>query len=258
MTAGRPRHAQPGTLYVLAQELYWDLRRLAEGKTRLWFDKRQYERLKAEPIDEPIQFSPQEEARLRGIVEKEVQNGRTKSWQKADRLVALKRSESVGIRNYLAIDEAMKRIKVPGQLDVFAVLMAPDTTADQIRKICKGAFMNRTLVLGAETKEVEMPAWPIVLGSLLPGYLSQHAEAFVAAKRDPRFPCCDVSRRPTNRWKQLWFLARALAGAVCGVRTRTAINLVGSTRPEELFDYSRHAKAKRKPHKRQNNELTRS
>ena len=130
-------------------------------------------------------------------------------------------------------------------------LLAPDTTPEEIRALCQDAFMTRIITVGSETREVEeYPAWPIAVGSVVPGYLSKYAEEFVAAKRDPRFPRCDVSRRPTNLCKQLWFLARALAGAVLGIKTRTAINLVGSTRPEGIFDYSRQAKPKRKPSKR--------
>ena len=247
MTAGRPRQVEPRTLYFLAQELYWGFKGLAEGTIRLRFDQREYARLKAEPINAPIQFSRQEEAKLRVIVEQEVRTGRTKSWQKTDRLQALKRSESVGIRNYLAQDEAMRRVKVPGEPDVLRVLMAPNTTPDQIRELCKEAFMSSTVTSESETQEVAIPAWPIALGSVLPRYLSEYAEQFTAAKHDPRFPRCDVSRRPTNRSKQFWFLARALAGAVRGIKTRTAINLVGSTRPEQVFDFSRQAKLKRNP-----------
>src|SRR5205823_14793652 len=89
-------------------------------------------------------------------------------------------------------------------------------------------------------------AWPIAVGSTFPGYLSQHAEQYVAALRDARFPRCDVSSRPSTRLKQFWFLSRALAGALFEVRTRTAINLVGSLRPEQIFRQSREAKPSRK------------
>jgi hypothetical protein len=251
MTAGRPRRVDPRKLYFLAQELYGDFTRLAEGKTRLWFDHREYARLKAEPIGEPISFSPSEEARLQETVEQEILMGRTKVWQKADRTLALRRSESVWVRNYLAQDDAMRRIKVPGQLDVLQVLMSPNTTPDQIRETCEEALMSRRVTIGLETQEVTIPAWPIALGSVLPRYLSDYAEQFTAAKGHPRFPHCNISSRPTNQSKQFWFLARALAGAVFGVKTRTAINLVGATRPEQVFDYSRDAKSKRNRSKRQ-------
>jgi len=131
---------------------------------------------------------------------------------------------------------------------VVETLLAPDTTPEEIRALCQDAFMTRIITVGSETREVEeYPAWPIAVGSVVPGYLSKYAEEFVAAKHHPRFPCCDISRRPTNQLKQLWFLSRALAGAVFDIKTRTAVNLVGSTRPEWLFEFSRAAKSKRKP-----------
>ena len=95
-------------------------------------------------------------------------------------------------------------------------------------------------------KRVEVPAWPIPPGSPFPGYLSQYAEQYAQALRDPRFPRCDVSTRPSSQLKQFWFLSRALAGALFGVSTRTAINLVGSLRPEQAFEESRGAKAARR------------
>jgi hypothetical protein len=249
MAAGRPKRVNPSALYMVAHDLYRDFRLLAEGKKRFWFDEREYERLKAEPITEPARFSPQERALLEARVEEEVRTGHFKAVDKAKRLRDLECEESRGIRDYFAKEEAVKEKRFPGEPEVLKVLLDPDTTPEQIRELCKDAFMTRMVTVGTEMHEAEVPAWPIVHGSVLPGYLSQHAEEFVAAKRDPRFPGCDVSRRPTNQLKQLWFLSRALAGAVFGVKTRTAINLVGSTRPELLFEYSRAAKPKRKPSK---------
>jgi len=74
----------------------------------------------------------------------------------------------------------------------------------------------------------------------------QYAEQYVAALNDPRFPTCDTSKRSSTRLKQLWFLSRALAGAVFGVKPRTAINLVGSMRPEQVFQEARAGKPARK------------
>jgi hypothetical protein len=92
----------------------------------------------------------------------------------------------------------------------------------------------------------DYPAWPIPAGSTLPTYLSEYAEQYIAALHDRRFPRCDTATRPTNRLKQFWFLSHALAGALYGVTTRTAMNLVGSLRPEEIFQVSRDAKPKRR------------
>ena len=205
----------------------------------------------------PIQFSAHEEARLRKIVEQEVRSGRLSEWQKADRVLNLKRRESRPVRDFLAEEEATKRIRIPGQADVFKVLLDRNTTANQIRELCKQAFMSRTVTIGAETRDVEVPAWPIVLGSVLPDTLSKYAHEYALALRDPRFPRCEISRRPSNLRKQLWFLSRALAGATCGVKTRTAINLVGSLRPEQVFEESHYAKPARKQRRPKKYNLTR-
>jgi len=95
-------------------------------------------------------------------------------------------------------------------------------------------------------REIEVPAWPIAVGSSLPTYMAQYAEQYVAALSDPRFPRASTFQRPSTRLKQFWFLSRALAGALYGVSTRTAINLVGSLRPEETAERSRFGKPERK------------
>jgi hypothetical protein len=94
---------------------------------------------------------------------------------------------------------------------------------------------------------LDLPAWPISMGSVLPMYLTKHAVEFIAAKKDRRFP---RSGRPSSRLKQLWFLSRALAGAIFGMKTRTAINIVGSKRPEQVFEESRAAKPLRRKRKK--------
>lgn len=119
---------------------------------------------------------------------------------------------------------------------------------EQIRALCTEAFqIVRREVRDGDFRDVRVPAWPIADGSTLPEYLSQYAEQFIAAKKDPRFP---RSNRPTNRLKQLWFLSRALAGACCGLSTRTSINLVGSKRPEQIFEESNAGKPTRKTRKK--------
>ena len=141
-------------------------------------------------------------------------------------------------------------MKFRAEPEVLETLLDPKTSPERVREICKGAFMTRTFEIEpGVTKDVEVPAWPIMVGSVLPGYLSEHAEEYVAALQDRRFPRCDVSRRPSNQLKQLWFLSRALAGAIYGVKTRTAINLVGSMRPEQVFHESREGKPARRQRK---------
>jgi hypothetical protein len=61
--------------------------------------------------------------------------------------------------------------------------------------------------------------------------LSEHADSFVAAKKDPRWPRSD---RPTNQGKRNRFLARALAGIAMGISVRTAQDLLAKTDKEKL------------------------
>lgn len=53
--------------------------------------------------------------------------------------------------------------------------------------------------------------------------LTERAEDFLAAKRDPRWPRSD---RPTNAGRRNRFLARALAGITTGLSIRTAQDLL--------------------------------
>jgi hypothetical protein len=235
----------PSELYVLSQVLYWDFRRLAEGRYRLWHDRAKYDRLIADPNRVP-EYSPHEQTRLEEAVDQEIRNGQLDPARRGNRLRELKQEESREVLNFIAAEESTKRLKVPGEPDVIKKLLSSDTTPQQVREQCKDAFMTVANMFASEPQELEIPAWPIAAGSILPDYLSRHAVAFTAAKHDPRFPRCDVSRRPTTLWKQLWFLSRALAGSELGVKTRTAINLVGSLRPEEFFAKSRAAKPKRR------------
>ncbi len=141
-------------------------------------------------------------------------------------------------------EEATRQLKVPGETEIITQLLEAETP-DQVRKICEDAStqVNCEIAPGI-FKELTLLNWPIPAGSPLPGYLSQYASEFIAARKDARFP--RSTDRPTCRLKQLWFLSRALAGALYGISARTAINLVGSMRPEQIFEESRDGKPARR------------
>jgi len=244
MPAGRPQKADPGSLYAFAHQFYWDFRRLSEGTVRWRFNPEKYQQL-TEGLEEMQLVDDVDRARHRQIVDEEIRSGRLEPAQREERLRYIEDSENSVRRESCrreATAEAHKKIKVPGEVDVIRVLLDRNTTTAQIRDLCKNAFMTRIIM----EREVEVSAWPIPPGSPLPTYLSQHAEQFVAALQDRRFPTGDVSTRPSTQLKQFWFLSRALAGALFGVTTRTAINLVGSLRPEESFAGLRDAKPERR------------
>lgn len=134
---------------------------------------------------------------------------------------------------------------VPGEPEIIDKLLSTDSP-DRIRRMCARAFLPPQRLKGEDGQvyEIPRPAWPISGQSLLPTCLSKYAEQFIEARKDPRFP---KSGRPTSRLKQLWFLSRALAGAVHGMATRTAINQIGSVRPDEPAKLSRNTRQTRTP-----------
>jgi len=58
--------------------------------------------------------------------------------------------------------------------------METSVTAEQIRQLCKDSLMSVTF----QGHEIEVPAWPIAMGSTFPTYLSQYADQYVAALRE--------------------------------------------------------------------------
>jgi hypothetical protein len=244
MRAGRPQKADPGSMYAFAHQFYWDFRRLAEGTRRWRVDVKKYKQLTKE-LEGIELIDDQDRTRYQQIVDEEIRTGRLELSRREESIRNFETAELLVRRmsyNQDAAAKAEKEIRVPGEEDVIRVLLDRDTTPEQIRELCKEAVMTRTFMKG----EIEVLAWPLPAGSPLPNCLSQYAEQFVGALRDARFPRCDVSTRPSTRLKQFWFLSRALAGALFGITTRTAINLVGSLRPEETAERSRFGKPERK------------
>jgi hypothetical protein len=247
MPAGRPQEADPGTLYSFAHLFYWDFRRIVEGFTRRRFDRDAYERLSKEINAIELRLTPEQSAEIQAKAEEEIRSGRLKESERIEWIRSREDSWLLAIReDFLqsAGQEATRQLKVPGEPEIITQLVEAETP-DQVREICKDAFaqVNCEIAPGV-FRELTLPNWPIPAGSVLPSNLSQYASEFIAARKDPRFP--QSTRRPTSRLKRLWFLSRALAGALYGVKTRTAINLVGSKRPEQTFQESHAAKPVRR------------
>lgn len=247
MTAGRPQQVKPGELYAFAHLFYWDFRRIAEGFTRQKLDGAEYERLCAEINKIDLQLTPEQLAVLEAKAVEEIRNGRLTESERFEWIRRAEDSWLTAIREDLrqhAGENATRQLKVPGEPEIITQLMEAET-ANDVREICEDAFAQVNCKIAPGTfKKLTLPNWPIPVGSVLPSNLSQYAAEFIAARKDPRFPLS--TSRPTSRLKQLWFLSRALSGAVYGVRTRTAINLVGSKRPEESFEESNAARPTRK------------
>jgi len=237
----RPREADPGTVYSIAHQFYWDFRRIEGGFARPRFDRAKYEGL-CKDIDRlELRLTPEQQSDLEMKADEEVRAGRLGEAERSEWIRRAEDSWLVAIREDYrrdAVDDATKSLRVPGEPEIITDLLKAETPS-QIREICKDAF-----VAFGDSEKLAMPNWPIPAGSTLPSYISQYAAEFITARRDRRFP--QSTSRPSSRLKQLWFLARALAGAMYGIKTRTAINLVGSLRPDELFEESRAAKPVRR------------
>jgi hypothetical protein len=246
MRTGRPRLVEPAKLYTFAHEFYWDFRALADGNVRWGVDRDKYRQLIKEIDTQPLPADDYDKMLHARQVEDEIRAGRLEVAQREERLQELERKELSKRRPWLrtfAADDAEKEIRIPGDPDTLKELLRA-RTAERVRRICEDAYTYRQIeVSPGVMRKCKVRNWPLDVGSTLPSYLSVFAGQFVKAKRDPRFP---RSNRPTSQLKQLWFLSRALAGAVFGESTRTAINLVGSLRPEQMFEESGAAKHKRR------------
>ena len=254
--AGRPKMADAGTLYAFAHQFYWDFRRLSEGHVRWVHDQEEYERTVKELDTPDLALSPRQKLALAKAVREDVAAGRLAEAEKVARL------KELGIMNlqltrqslHREVEESTRKpVKVPGKPEMIEALLRAQTP-EAVRAICGDAFVRRSVeVAPGVTKEVNWPNWPnwpISAGSVLPEYLAEHALQFIAAKSDFRFP--KSTSRPSSQLKQLWFLSRALAGALYGVSVRTSVNLVGGKRPDEIFEESRAAKSSRRVARRRN------
>jgi hypothetical protein len=246
MKVGRKRRVEPAKLYTYAQHLYWDFRTLAEENIRWGFDRERYHQIVEEIENQPLPADDYDRKLHSLLVEEEIRTGRLEAARREERLQQLERDELAKRRPWLrsfAKDDAGKEIRVPGEPDVLRALLDAKT-AKRIRRICEDAYVYlKKEVAPGVIREFKVRNWPIDAGSPLPSFLSRYAEQFVAAKKHPRFP---RSCRSSTRLKQIWFLSRALAGAHFREEPRTAINLVGSMRPEQMFEESGAAKPKRK------------
>jgi hypothetical protein len=246
MPAGRPQIVDPGSLYAFAHLFYSDFRSLVEGSWRWRPDEEKYAQLKAEIEKADLELSPDQKRSIEEGLQREVREGGLDVNDIANRRSYLEQyliemTRDLQLRD--AAEDARKRLKIRGEPDVFEALLKAESP-EQVREICEDAFVMRSVeVAPGQFREVRVPNWPIDGGSTLPMYMAQYASEFLAAKADPRFP---HSSRSSSRLKQIWFLSRALAGALHGIKTRTAINLVGSRRPEQVFYGSRLTKPTRR------------
>jgi hypothetical protein len=249
MLAGRPRKADPFALYELARHVYGELKTLQDGLgSRIILDRPELERL-MKKVEEFSQLSAKALTRLEALVDHDIRLGFIAPNERDRELNQIRESIEFNRRfagSEHATDLSQKLVRIPGEPEVLDKLLNAKRP-DQIKKICADAFATYVEeTMPGEVVEARRPNWPISQFSRLPECLSQYAAEFIGAKNDPRFP---KSGRPTSRQKQMWFLSRALAGAVHGLSTRTSINLIGSVRPDEISVLTKISKRSRKPKK---------
>jgi hypothetical protein len=210
-------------------------------------DRVEFAKREKEILEMKLELDGEQRAHIEKLADEEIAQGRLKKSRRNAWVRNAEDSQLTVTREWLRQDAAQastKSLQVPGEPDIITSLIKAKTP-EQVCEICDDAYTRTTREIRPGVfREVLLPNWPISVGSMLPTYLSQHAVEFIAAAHDPRFP--KATRRPSSRLKQLWFLSRALAGALYGVKTRTAINLVGSKRPEETFQESHSARPSRR------------
>lgn len=232
-------------LFAVAQTLYRDFRRLVYGWPHSPHGKTTGS---AGELDDSALavLSDKDKAEIEAQVDKEIVRGYYRPSDRQQRLRAIEQEFLDSFKETEASEwmwNWQKKRVWDGQPDMFYSLVHY-TSRDVLYSLCQGAFRYHPVKNKAGvTRTAVVRHWPIPRASLLPRYITQYWKEFAAAKKDSRFP---RSKRPTTQEKQMWFLARALAGAAFGLQPRTAINLIGSTRPEQLLEKARDAKPSRK------------
>jgi hypothetical protein len=250
MAAGRPSKVDTLTLYVLARYFYGEFTAIQRGPGKR-FVLNEYKKANLVKIaEETSQLRGASLAGLEQGVDRQIALGHLPAGEREGRLRDLR--EDIEFDRLFGGTNAArmlskKSVNVRREPEIIDRLLNAKTPA-QIKRICAKAFANYSEVtFEGSIAEVPRPSWPISNASLLPGALSQHASAFIEARSGPKFPKSD---RPSSRSKQLWFLARALAGFSYGLETRTAINRISSVRPDEKNGGIQITKRRRQSKKR--------
>jgi hypothetical protein len=235
-------------LYGYAQHFYWDLKSLQEGPGwRAFVNRKERDRL-MEEVEKNLRSTPDEIAEWGKLVDERIHKWNLPPTGRDSWLERIK--EEIEEHRRLAFEAAawedsQKWVKVPGETEVIEKLLNASTPT-QIRNLCEDAFVSVRETVDGEVIDVIRLNWPISGASKLPSALSQYASAIIEATNHPKFP---KSGRPKSRLKQLWFLSRALAAAVHGVRTSTVIKHIGSVRPDEAVPLLNTKRRRRLPQK---------
>lgn len=185
---------------------------------------------------------------IEAAIDRQIQVGWLPESERETRIREQKENYDFELR-FSASNAARRRseftIRIPGVPRLIDAMLNA-TAVNQFKKICADGFGT------GKAGDSNEPTWQVSTGSSLPRALQQHAAQVIEAKASSKSP---KSSRKTSRLKQIWFLSRALAGAEQGISTRTAVNLLGSVRPDELQDPTRLTKRSRRPKKANEKQL---
>jgi hypothetical protein len=222
-----PKGVNDKSLLFFAELFYQDFSALVEGLRLREIDREQH----VEEIQKlsKLKLNYGERSQIEEDVESEIGAGRLPAVNRRETvrdLETIRFLEKNSRKWRRAARNARRSITRPAQPAILRALLAA-TEPEEVRAICRTAFKRvRAEIRAGVFDYVKVANWPIEDGSQFPFYLSKHAEQFLSAKKEKRFP--KASNRPSSRDKQLWFFACALAGAVHDKATRTAVNLLGS------------------------------
>ena len=225
-----PKPIDPRQLRLFAELYFWDFKALAYGKSQNKFDSALYEE-EVRPLTK-LRLNFGERSDIMEKARREFFNGNIHMLDEktlARDLGVVHLSQKDSKMREAAARKASSKIRRSAASRVLASLLKA-STAEEVRKICRRAFREvETEIEPGIYAKASVARWPIEDHSMFPFYLSKHAEQFLLAKLDTRFP---RSTRPTSNEKKIWFLSCALAGAVQGIATRTAVNILRSSRPD--------------------------
>jgi hypothetical protein len=247
-----PRPIAHQDLYRAAVAFYRDFRELAGLEWRRFFDRKLYDFLKREL--KPLGLTDEQTTKFRKR-EEMICNGRLTQAEREEKFRELERDMGMAIdfRTYdSAFEISMIKIQRNANPDALLDLLAA-TTAERVREVCETQ-------LSSDPLETIDPIMLVNPGHFVnrrprkrPKVLSDfaqsihyYAEQFIAAKNHRKFP--NGRTRKSTLLEKLWFLSRALAGAIYTREVGTVLNLIPSTRPDQITDAiepDAHSRARR-------------
>lgn len=216
MSKRGPRPVPSKGLRRVVRQIHDDLKELDSGRRQ--FDRKYYLALKKNALETYPPLSQEAQTEFDEQVA-QIRDANLSDAQKRRRIDNLQDWTKAGLA-MPGIDKAARASykRTAHRREVIDALLEAETVA-QVREICEAGF--RIFVYPTFDPILMRTTSVTIERELLGEVLIQHAESFLAGKQERKFP---KSSYAGNRGKQLWFLARVLAGAVYGIKPRTSID----------------------------------